>query len=104
MAHTEGELKDELRKAAFILRTLMADARRQLHLGGPKAEAEWERLEPLVRAALVRAEQETSEESCWSAAKAAMAMRAFCGSLRKMALEGTDRIDLDEQPKAAHRT
>jgi hypothetical protein len=104
MQHTEAELKDELRKAVFVLRMLMADARSHLHLGGPKAETEWERLEPLVRAALTRAERETSEESCWSAAKAAMAMRAFCGSLRGTALEGTARIDLDQQPKATRYT
>jgi hypothetical protein len=91
MRHTRAEVKDELQKEVFLLRTLRDEALCHLHLGGRKAEHEWERLEPVVCAALERAEREVSEESCWSVARAAMAVRSLCASLRAMALESQRR-------------
>jgi hypothetical protein len=88
MGRTAAEVKDELQKEVFLLRALRNDALCHLHLGGRKAEGEWEQLEPVVQAALEHADREVSEESCASVTRAAMAVRTLCDSLRVMALEG----------------
>jgi hypothetical protein len=82
MPATQAELRDELQKEAFLLRTLRDDAVCHLHRGGVDAEREWQRLEPLVSAALARAESEESDESCLTITRAATAMRTLCATLR----------------------
>jgi hypothetical protein len=103
MRHTLAELRDEIQHGAAHLRMLRDDALTHLFVGGPVAEREWHRLEPVVLEALRRAECEVSEESCWLVARAAMELRRLCGSLRGMALEGTieEAAQRDPHPDAA---
>jgi hypothetical protein len=82
MHHTQVELKNELTKEVYLLRVLLAEALALFQRRGPKARVDWERLMPVVRDALARAEGEPSEESCWAVTRAANELRAVCASLR----------------------
>ncbi len=82
MRNTHAYLRDELQKEVYLLRTLRDDAVSRLHLGGQEAEREWLRLEPVVSAALVRAEREVSDDpSCWAITRASTALRTLCATL-----------------------
>ncbi len=63
MRNTQAASQGRTSKEVYLLRMLRDDAVSSFHLGGLEAEREWQRLEPVVRAALARAESEVSDDA-----------------------------------------